>query len=452
MLIMLNINKRLISIVSMLIVSTMVFGLFTGCSGKAPSDGNSTNDTSSDSGEKVKISFTWWGDTARNAIYNKICDLFETANPNIKVDRPFGSWAQYWDKLATQIASGSAPDIIGMHQDYVSEYSSRKALLDLKPYVDSGILKTSDIPESAYKGGFISGKLYMIPQGIVTSGYLYNTATFDKLGIEYPKMDWTWEEFAQKAIEIKKVADSKNIKMWGSSDDSGLLMPTFNYWVRTNGQVLFTDEGKIGFTQDVAENWFIFWKNLRDKNAIPDASTNTEYANLPIEQNLFSTGKVGIASLPANQLWLYQNLAKSGNINIVRIPHLAGKANGEYVEGSFLSITAASKHPKEAAKFINFFINNTDAQRTFKLEQGVPATTTAVQAVTPDMTPVQLRTIKFVNDTLKIAGNAPYAPAGVAEIRTDFTNVASEVAFNKITPREGAIKFIKQCNDVLSRK
>lgn len=141
-------------------------------------------------------------------LYNKIVDSFEAANPNIKVDRPFANSATYWDKLATQIAGGNAPDVVGMHQDRVSDYAPKRALLDLKPYVDSGILDISAISESVVKGGYVNGTLYMVAQGVTITGYLYNTATFDQLGVKYPNVDWIWEEFAAKAIEVKKAADA----------------------------------------------------------------------------------------------------------------------------------------------------------------------------------------------------------------------------------------------------
>lgn len=458
-------NRKLAFIVSLVILLPLLVGTLAGCSGGAPANQPTSASTAavrntdskaapaaSSSNEQIKIAFTWWGDTKRHEIYNKICDMFEAANPNVKIDRPFGSWAEYWNKLATQVAGGNAPDVVGMHQDYVSDYAPRGALLELQQFVDSKVIDLSKVPDSVKKGGYVNGKLYMVAQGVVTTGMFYNTAVFDKLGVEYPKMDWTWEDFAKKVVEVKKAADAKGMKMWGAGDDSGSLVAPFHYWVRSNGQTLFTEDGKIGFTQDVVESWFTFWKNLRDQGAVPDAATVVEYSKLPLEQSLFATQKDAIATVPANQIWLYQNQVKDGGtINIVRIPHLDGKANGEYVEGSFLSITSKTKQPEVAAKFISFFINNTDAQKTFKLEQGVPPTTSALDAISNDLTPPQKRTTEFVSTTLKIAGNAPYAPTGVSEIRSRFSEIAQAVAYGKSTPKQGAQEVIKMCNDVLAR-
>ena len=460
---MLKKHKKFACILTIIILVPFLFVSLAGCSNNTPPADNTPTDeptaeptvepdTSTPDEEETNISFTWWGDTKRHEVYNSIVDLFEKENPNIKVDRPFGSWTEYWDKLATQIAGGNAPDVIGMHQDYVSEYGPRGSLLDLQSYVDSGVIDLSAVPESVVKGGYINGKLMMVAQGVVTSGFFYNTATFDELGVAYPDMDWTWEDFAAKLAEIKAAADSKGIEMWGGGDDSGSMIPAFHYWIRSNGQTLFTEDGNIGFTEDVVASWFTFYKDLRDKGLIPDAATSVEYTGLPLEQNLFNTGKTALTIVPANQVWLYQNqVTNGGDINVIRIPHLEGKADGEYVEGSFLSVTSASENPEAAAKLISFFINNTESQKIFKLEQGVPPTTTAIDAITPELTPPQVRTIDFVQDTLAIAGNAPYAPTGVAEIRSRLTEIGQLVGFGESTPEEAAAEFMATCQEVLSR-
>jgi len=404
------------------------------------------------SSDKVTISFTWWGDTRRHEIYNKIADLFEAANPNIKVDRLPGSWTQYWDKLATQIAGGNAPDVVGMHQRYVSDYAPRGALLNLKPYIDSGVIDISDLPESVYQGGFINDNLYMIAQGVTTTGFIYNTVTLDELGVPYPDSDMTWKEFAAKAIEIREAAKAKALDMWGSGDNSEQFMPLLAYYARSNGENIYTKDGDLGFSEETLVNWFKYWKDLRVKGAIPDAATTTEYRSVPLEQNLFNTGKSGMNLLPANQITLYQNqVTNGGAINITRIPHLEGKQPGEYIEGSYLAITSGSKHPEAAAKFISFFINNTEAQKTFMLEQGVPPTTTAIEAISDDLTVTQKRIINFVSKTLELAGGAPYPPPGSTEVISRFIDINEAVSFGQLTPEEGAAQFMQDAKDILSK-
>ena len=158
-------KKKLISI---LLAGTLLASVLAGCgSGSGSGSVSSGNDTSqtadtqqttdesdkasaqdaSSTGNVIEIRASWWGDTTRNEKYNEIIDRFEAENPDIKVVRESGSWNDYWDKLATQVAGGNAPDFISMHVQYVADYAGRGVLADLQPYIDSGILDTGKMEE-----------------------------------------------------------------------------------------------------------------------------------------------------------------------------------------------------------------------------------------------------------------------------------------------------------------
>lgn len=418
---------------------------------KAETKAETKAEEKKESDEQIEISMTWWGDTKRNEVYNKVIDAFEAENPNIKVERPYQTWANYFDILSTQMAGGNAPDVIGMHQRYVSEYTARGALLDLQPYIDSGVLNVSDIPESVLNSGYVNGKLYMITQGMTSTATAYNTAVFDELGVSYPDMDWTVDEFTAKLKELKEAANSKGMTIWPSGDFSQDLS-IFAFWARMNGQHLFTEDGKIGFTEDVVASWFDLWKGLREQELIPDAATVVEYVSLPLEQSLFATKQIAISTMPISQIGQYQALViDDGQIEMVRFPHLKDKTNPEYISGAFFTVNAASKHPEAAAKLVDFFLNNPEAQKIFKLEQGVPAATTAKTAIESELSDAEKKTMDFVqNQLVKYATAEPYPPTGFNEISSNYVNISSAVAYGEMTPEAGAAEFIKACNDILA--
>lgn len=80
---------------------------------------------------KTVLRFSWWGSDSRTQATNKIIEAFEAENPDIDVQGEYSDWSGYWDKLATQVASNDAPDIIQMDDKYLREYADRGALLDL---------------------------------------------------------------------------------------------------------------------------------------------------------------------------------------------------------------------------------------------------------------------------------------------------------------------------------
>lgn len=433
-----KIKTFMLSLVSVFLLVGIV-GCSSGKNESASSDGESKGKD-----EKVEIRFAWWGDTKRHEIYNAIIDRFEEKNPNITVKREFGGWPEYWEKLATQIAGGNAPDVLSMHQFYVADYARRNALLDLEKYVGDETINLSQFAESTVNSGKVDDKLFMVAKGVTMPGWVYNPALFDKLGVAYPDPNWTWDDFAKKVEELK----AKGI--WGTQDFSGgQLQPNFRYFARQNGQDLFTKEGKLGFEKETLVEWWTMWDELRKNEAIPDGATVTEYESAPLEQNLFVTGKTAMHQIPANQIHLYQEQFKEGELKMVRYPQVKGGENGEYIEGAYLSVTQKSKHPKEAAMFIDFFVNTKESLELFKVEQGSPGSAEMAEFVKPLLSAPQQTAVDYIQEVVQDAKPAPYAPIGVSEVEQAFKDSASAITFGQLSVKEAADKFMKTAEGIL---
>lgn len=254
---------------------------------------------------EATIRIMWWGDTARHEKYNQFCDVFEESYPGIKVERLTATWNDYWSKLPTMVAGGDAPDVIGMHAQFVSDYAGRGALLDLAGLIEKGILKVDDIPESVQAGGVVGGKQIGIPMGLTVQVNLVNKTLCDEVGFTYPTDHIvTWDELGELAKEFRAKALEKGIDAYLTGEITGY--PAYQYWVRANGRDLYTADGALGSTQEDIEGWLAYWKDLRDADAIPDGATTVEAASLTLEQNLFCTKKVAMANIPVNQLWQYE--------------------------------------------------------------------------------------------------------------------------------------------------
>ena len=60
----------------------------------------------------ITLRFAWWGGDERANATLEVIKQFEAANPNIHIEAEYGSSDGYHDKLATQLASGTAADIV----------------------------------------------------------------------------------------------------------------------------------------------------------------------------------------------------------------------------------------------------------------------------------------------------------------------------------------------------
>lgn len=398
--------------------------------------------------EQVSIRFTWWGDGKRHEVYNAIADLYETSHPNVKIVREFGSWGDYWDKMAVQTAGGNAPDVVGMHATYVADYARRDTLLELTPYIKNGTIDLSNFPPAVQEAGKVSGKTVMVAQGVTMTGWEYNTAMFDKLGVKYPDFNWTWDDFIAKATELQNAIKDNGV--WASVDDSGSIT-SVQVFARQRGKELFTAEGKIGVNKDDMVAWFSIWDELRKAKVIPDAATTEQYSSVSLDQGLFIKGKVALASYPFNQIPLYQNYIKDGEVQALRRPSDPKGKEGEFIEGSYLAVSSTSKNPEEAADFINFFVNNEEAVKIFKLEQGALGSTKSNEVVSPLLSPAEQREIEAIQTSLKTAGQLPLPPAGQGEVRTLLTETAQSIAFGVNTVEKAAQEFVDKTTAILNK-
>src|SRR5947208_2858700 len=83
--------------------------LLAACGGTSTSSGGTITKSTS----AAEMTFSWWGNAARDQRTNAVIDAFQKKFTSFKVNgQPNPSFQNYWDKLNTQIAGGAAPDII----------------------------------------------------------------------------------------------------------------------------------------------------------------------------------------------------------------------------------------------------------------------------------------------------------------------------------------------------
>jgi multiple sugar transport system substrate-binding protein len=153
--------------------------------------------------DPVTIRFAWWGNDSRAKTTLEVIKDFEAANPTIKVQGENTEFSSYWDKMATQIAGGTTPDVFAMSGAYPSEYATRGVLLDLDKVKDQ--LDTSKFAEGTVDLGKIDGKQHTITAGVNAMSMVIDPKVFEAAGVELPDDEtWTWDDYADIAAEITR--------------------------------------------------------------------------------------------------------------------------------------------------------------------------------------------------------------------------------------------------------
>lgn len=168
--------------------------LLTGCgsSNNSTSQKNSSAKTSeSQSAKQVTLRFSWWGyDSLHQATLNAI-KLFEQKYPNIKIKAEYAGWNGYLDKQTTQIAGGTAADIMQINWNWIPIFSKDgNGFYDLNKLADVLHLK-ENYSDNYLKYGTVNGKLNAIPVSMTGRVIWFNKTIFDKYNVPIPK---TWDD------------------------------------------------------------------------------------------------------------------------------------------------------------------------------------------------------------------------------------------------------------------
>lgn len=157
-----------------IITSLLLF--VTACSGTdhtgATNNTGDGNNNGTTEGGQVELRIMWWGDQKRADITNEALKIFQAKHPDIKISGEFAPSSGYFDKLNTQLASGTAPDIFFLGGNVV-DYAQKDVLLNLDPYVGNE-LNLDGMDETMIEYGRLDGKLQHI-SAVRTHGELLLT-------------------------------------------------------------------------------------------------------------------------------------------------------------------------------------------------------------------------------------------------------------------------------------
>jgi multiple sugar transport system substrate-binding protein len=385
----------------------------------------------------TNLALAWWGNPTRNKNTDAMIAAYQQANPNVKISGQPGEFSSYWDKLATQTAGGTAPDIIQMDMNYISEYGSRNALLDLKD------VDVSKFVEGTVDSGKINDTLVGVNAGINSALFFANPKIFEKAKMELPDdTTWTWDQL----IEVGAEAASKAGVPFGvgSLIGSDALFGTF---VRQHGKELFTPDG-LGFEAAEAQAWYDFLVKGVKAKAFGTPEQITEEVAKPLDQSALVTGKAAMQYYNSNQLEAVSNAAGGDLMKMLRGPSLTGKATERktwYKASMLWSASAKTKNPDAAVAWINWFANDQAAANIDKAERGIPPNSEILTAVTPSLSEAQKVVAKYITDIKTEVANTPIAPPpGGGTISEVLTRHGTDAIYGRASTADAAQKFVDE--------
>ncbi|MFC8733505.1 ABC transporter substrate-binding protein [Luteimicrobium sp. NPDC057192] len=439
-----SMSRRVRRAGSAAVVTLAVIGL-AACSATGDTGDKSTGGSD---GDKVTIKFSWWGSDSRVTSTQQIIAAFEKEHPNIKVEPVNTSWDEYFEKMNVMAAGNDLPDVMTQDDRYLTEYATRGLLADL----GSLDVDTSKIDPAVVDTGKIDGKLYGIASGVNVHAVVADPDAFKAAGVALPDdKTWTWEDYSKTAAEITKKSGGK---VYGVQNYS-FIEPVLEVYARQHGQEMFTADGKLGISEDLIASWFQRSVDQIKSKAEPSASTATEVQAAGVDGSLPATNKGAMAWFWSNQLAAIEKDA-GHSLVLLRAPGDHEFSNtGEYLRAAMsYSVSAKSKHPKEAAELVDFMLNSQEAGDINLTDRGLPSNLDVRQAILPKLSAADNTSAEFIESLTAdkmFDVQKPVPPKGSGEVSDITGRINSDVIFGKKSPEDAAKAWIDEVDKAIGQ-
>ncbi len=361
-------------LLSMALVAAMLVGTMAGCGSSssassavaitaapAPAASSSTAEVSSaPAAENVTLNFAIW-DSGQEKGLRTIADNFEAANPCIKIKINVTGWADYWTMLEAGATGGSLPDVFWMHSNEIYHYGANGMLLDLTDRISkSDKFKLSDYPDGLTKIYNINSKQYAVPKDYDTIGLWYNKTMFDKAGLKYPDETWTWDTLYSAAKKLTK------------NGVYGILTPLhnqegfYNFIYQNNGKIISDDKKKSGYDDPATIEAMEYYTKFVKEKLSPQIFGDQERAEA-MQNGLCAMGFFGSWNLSG----FTSNEYMAKNFDVSVLPQ--GKTRASIFNGLGNAISATTKHPEEAWKFVEYLSTKEAQEEQAKLGVAISA-------------------------------------------------------------------------------
>ncbi|MEU5686270.1 ABC transporter substrate-binding protein [Streptomyces venezuelae] len=317
--------------------------LLAGCSG----------DSGDDDG-KITLQFQSLAWQKESVDANKaLVEEWNATHPDVEVEYIQGSWDSVHDQLLTSFEGGEAPDIIHDASDDLADFAYGGYLADIGDLLPERL--KADIPGRSWETATFDGKVYGVPFLQEPRVLIANAKWLKKSGVRIPTPEkpWSWPEFRRITKELGDGTDGKYGVAWPLKEP---VSATLNLSLSTGGKMFHRGaDGKVDVRFDAPDQ--VMPRTVHDQVNV-DRSASGSTLGMGGSDTLpgFFGGKYAMVPLGFSyRQQIVQQAPKGFEWQVLPAPAGAeGLAQG--VSPQTLSVSEDSAHKKEAAEFIDFFL------------------------------------------------------------------------------------------------
>ena len=307
--------------------------------------------------DEVRVVVSYYSDQT-GPIFEAMAEEFKKNNPDIDVQIEVVNWDNLEQKLTTDIAGGTAPDVSIIGTRWLAGYVEEGIAEPLDQYMsDEFKAKFIDVFMSP---SVFDGETYGLPVAASARALYYNKALFEQAGIAEPPS--TWDELKDAAAKIAALGD--DVYGFGLQ---GKEIETDAYWYYafwTHGGELLED-GRSGIASEAGVQAANLYKSMIDEGLTQPGVTGYNRENL---QDLFKQGRLGMVLTGP---WLRGQMAEEApevEYGIAPIPE--GTTRATYGVTDSIIMFSSSDVKEDAWKFLEEAAFTDEWRREFTLKEG----------------------------------------------------------------------------------
>lgn len=320
--------------------------------------------------QQVEVRFVTWKPN-QPEVWDEIIRRFQAANPDIRLVREVGPHSSTaFHDLLTQKLKNASPEVDVFLMDVVwpPEFASAGWARSLDHYLDEATRRT--LWPAALEANTWQDRLYGVPLYLDAGLLYYRKDLLAAQGYSPPR---TWPELVAQARAIVAAQRAAGREMYGYSGQfkqyEGLVCDMLEFIASRGGGLVDPHTGRCLLSEPAAVEAVRFVRQQIIGHIAPRGVLTYQE---PESLALFLQGKaVFMRNWPYAWALLQQRQRSqvAGRVGITVLPHFPGQASAATLGGWQVGISAFSRRPRPAWRFVSFLISR-PIQKLLAIEAG----------------------------------------------------------------------------------
>lgn len=394
-----------------------------------------------------ELRMSWWGGESRHVATQAALEACGERHGHT-ISPEFTGFDGHFERLATQIAGRTEPDIMQVNWPWLPIFSpGGDRFADLNELSD--IIDLSNWTDAQLESGTMNGSLNGLPVSTTARLFVFNTAVWERAGLELPT---TWDDLVAAGPVFRDQLGEDHFPFEASALDATLIVTLYGTQM-TGRPLIDAQTNEILWSQEELAQAIEFYGTLVDNHVVPAWRDVAAAGNVPLEENQnWTQGRLGgTYQWDSTYFKISDPMADTEQLVYTGIISQDGQqTEGIYRKASMVfSISSRTEHPEAAAQILNCLLNEEPGVAALGSTRGVPAST-AGREILMAAGAIEDIQIEAQNRVLEGEGPAIHPFMEHPDVRSAMIDALEQYAYGRIDASTAADEMLIGIEDVLA--